>query len=125
MNKNTEKWHVVNFVGSNNAESRGIVDLLAIRKDHRTNNSKIKRGALFEAVLIQVKGGRAPFSNRRRHCTVETGIQISPLSNIRKITKYIVLLPKCTQCVNLSADEAYKLEYRKESETQRIKRHLF
>lgn len=55
------KWHVVNFVGCNNSESRGIVDLLAIRKDHRTNNSKIKRGDLFEVVLIQVKGGCAPF----------------------------------------------------------------
>lgn len=55
------KWHVVNFVGSNNSESRGIVDLLAIRKDHRINNSKIKRGDLFEVVLIQVKGGCASF----------------------------------------------------------------
>ncbi len=55
------KWHVVNFVGSHNSESRGIVDLLAIRKDHRTNDRKIKRGDLFEVVLIQVKGGCAPF----------------------------------------------------------------
>lgn len=59
--KNGAKWHVLNFVGSNNSESRGIVDLLAIRKDHRTNSSKLKRGDLFEVILIQVKGGCAPF----------------------------------------------------------------
>lgn len=58
--KNGAKWHVVNFVGSNNSESRGVVDLLAIRKDHRTNDSKIKKGDLFEIVLIQVKGGCSP-----------------------------------------------------------------
>lgn len=55
------KWHVVNFVGSNNSESRGIVDLLAIRKDHQSHDDKIKRGDLFEIILIQVKGGNAPF----------------------------------------------------------------
>ncbi|MBN1363472.1 MAG: hypothetical protein JW976_01570 [Syntrophaceae bacterium] len=60
-NEGGAKWHVVNFVGSSNSESRGIVDLLAIRKDHRTNDSKIKRGDLFDVVLIQVKGGSAPF----------------------------------------------------------------
>ncbi len=69
------KWHVVNFVGSNNSESRGIVDLLAIRKDHRTNNSKIKRGDLFEVVLIQVKGGYASFP---------TGEDIARLKQVSK-----------------------------------------
>jgi hypothetical protein len=73
--KNGTKWHVVNFVGSNNAGSRGIVDLLAIRKDHRTNNSKIKRGDLFEVVLIQVKGGCAPFP---------TGEDIARLKQVSK-----------------------------------------
>lgn len=69
------KWHVVNFVGSNNSESRGIVDLLAIRKDHRINNSKIKRGDLFEVVLIQVKGGCASFP---------TGEDIARLKQVSK-----------------------------------------
>lgn len=45
------KWHVVNFVGSNNSESRGIVDLLVIRKDHQTHDDKIKRGDLFDIVF--------------------------------------------------------------------------
>jgi len=58
--KNGAKWHVVNFLGPNNSESRGIVDLLAIRKDHRSHDAKVKRGDFFEIVLIQVKGGDAP-----------------------------------------------------------------
>jgi hypothetical protein len=33
-------------------------------------------------------------------------------------------LPKSTQCGNLSINEAYKLEYGKEHETQRIKGDL-
>jgi len=59
--KNGAKWHVVNFVGSANSESRGVVDLLAIRKDHHSKNVGIKIGDLFDIVLIQVKGGSAPF----------------------------------------------------------------
>jgi hypothetical protein len=53
------KWNVVAFGGQSGAESRGIVDLIAIRKDHRQVTTGIKRGDLFEIVLIQVKGGSA------------------------------------------------------------------
>ena len=59
--KNGAKWHVVNFIGSANAESRGVVDLVAIRKDHHSQNFEIKIGDLFDIVLIQVKGGCASF----------------------------------------------------------------
>jgi hypothetical protein len=59
--KDGAKWHVINFVGSANSESRGVVDLIAIRKDHYCQNPPIKIGDLFEVVLIQVKGGNAPF----------------------------------------------------------------
>src|SRR3989337_2314823 len=59
--KNGAKWHVVNFVGSANSESRGVVDLIAIRKDHHSQNAEIKIGDLFDIVLIQVKGGSASF----------------------------------------------------------------
>lgn len=52
-------WNVVNFNGPNGSESRGIVDLLAIRKDHRSKKAGLKRGDLFEIVLIQTKGGSA------------------------------------------------------------------
>jgi len=62
--KNGAKWHVVNFLGPNNAESRGVVDLLAIRKDHQMRDAKVKRGDLFEIVLIQVKGGGALFPSK-------------------------------------------------------------
>ncbi len=62
--KNGAKWHVVNFLGPNNSESRGVVDLLAIRKDHRSHDAKVKRGDLFEIVLIQVKGGGALFPTK-------------------------------------------------------------
>lgn len=53
------KWNIVNFNGPNGAESRGIVDLLAIRKDHRSKRVGLKLGDLFEIVLIQTKGGSA------------------------------------------------------------------
>lgn len=54
------RWHVVNFLGPANCESRGVVDLLAVRKDHRLHDDVVKRGDLFDLVLIQVKGGSAP-----------------------------------------------------------------
>jgi hypothetical protein len=57
-NKNSPFWHVINFLGAGKQESAGIIDLLAIRKDHG------KAGALppgdgFEIILVQVKGGKA------------------------------------------------------------------
>ena len=53
------RWHVVNFIGTK-AESRGIVDLLAIRKNHHeTPEAPLKKGDLFEVVLLQVKGGKS------------------------------------------------------------------
>jgi hypothetical protein len=55
------KWHIVDFVGPNGCESRGIVDLVAVRKDHSANCDVVKRGDLLDIVLIQVKGGSAPF----------------------------------------------------------------
>ena len=54
------KWNLVDFCGQAKAESRGIVDLLAIRKDHRVETLSLKRGDLFDMVLIQTKGGSAP-----------------------------------------------------------------
>lgn len=54
------KWNLVDFGGRAKSESRGIVDLIAIRKDHRRHGAGVKRGDLFEMVLIQTKGGAAP-----------------------------------------------------------------
>ena len=53
-------WNLVDFGGKAKAEARGIVDLIAIRKDHRHDGPGLKRGDLFEIVLIQTKGGSAP-----------------------------------------------------------------
>ena len=58
-NKGRTTWHVVSFCGRHGCESTGIVDLLAVRKDHRTPKQGLKRGDLLEIVLIQVKGGSA------------------------------------------------------------------
>lgn len=54
------KWNLVDFGGKTKAEARGIVDIIAIRKDHRHDGHGLKRGDLFEIVLIQTKGGSAP-----------------------------------------------------------------
>jgi len=55
------RWQLVTFVGPQGGESVGIIDLVAIRKDHSAGRAGLKRGDLFEIVLIQVKGGSAPF----------------------------------------------------------------
>lgn len=48
------QWQLVSFPGPNGAESRGIVDVLAIRKNHRATSKVFARGDLFEMVIIQV-----------------------------------------------------------------------
>ncbi len=53
------KWSIVDFGGRTGSEARGIVDLMAIRKNHRHSVPGLKRGDLFEIVLIQTKGGTA------------------------------------------------------------------
>jgi hypothetical protein len=53
------KWQLVSFLGPNGRESRGVVDLVAIRKDHGTDDGKVRRGDFFDIVLIQIKGGGA------------------------------------------------------------------
>jgi hypothetical protein len=50
-------WEIVNFTGPAGRESRGIVDFLLIRKDHRPG--AVARGDFFEIILVQVKGGSA------------------------------------------------------------------
>jgi hypothetical protein len=53
------KWQVVSFNGKGGHESYGIVDMIAIRKNHSHTEASRYRGDLFEIVLIQVKGGSA------------------------------------------------------------------
>jgi hypothetical protein len=54
-------WKMVAFTGPRGGESVGIVDVLAIRKDHRGLASGFKRGDAFEIILFQIKGGSAPW----------------------------------------------------------------
>jgi hypothetical protein len=52
---------LVDFGGKTKAEARGIVDLIAIRKDHRQDRAGLKRGDLLE---------NGSNSDQRRGCTV-------------------------------------------------------
>ena len=52
-------WHLLTFTGPDGRESRGVIDLIAIRKDHSEPIAGTKRGDCLQVVLIQVKGGRA------------------------------------------------------------------
>jgi len=53
------RWHLLTFAGPDGGESRGVVDMLAIRKDHAPPRIGLKRGDTFQVILIQVKGGYA------------------------------------------------------------------
>lgn len=53
------RWQLVTFYGKSGSESVGVVDLLAIRKDHGEPFGGIRRGDALQIILIQVKGGRA------------------------------------------------------------------
>ena len=56
-----DRWKFVSFRGKNKAEWRGVVDLVAIRKSAaQPEGGLLKRGDLFDLVLIQLKGGSAP-----------------------------------------------------------------
>jgi hypothetical protein len=57
--KKSPQWHFVKFDGPNGRESRGVVDLVAIRKDHAEHGTGLKRGDALQIILIQVKGGSA------------------------------------------------------------------
>jgi len=69
-------WQIVAFEGKKGGESRGIVDLLAIRRDHHYKKKPLKIGDLFEIILIQVKGG-----NARRP-------SLSDIERLNKVGKY-------------------------------------
>lgn len=53
------RWHLLTFAGREGGESRGVVDLIAIRKNHGEPFDGTKRGDTFQIILIQVKGGYA------------------------------------------------------------------
>ena len=53
------RWQLVTFYGKSGGESVGVVDMLAIRKDHSEPLSPCRRGDALQIILIQVKGGSA------------------------------------------------------------------
>jgi len=53
------RWQLITFCGKSGGESVGVVDLLAVRKDHGKPVGRIKRGDALQLILIQVKGGTA------------------------------------------------------------------
>ncbi len=53
------RWQLVTFCGRAGGESVGVVDLLAVRKDHRKPLAGTKRGDALQIILIQVKGGKS------------------------------------------------------------------
>lgn len=53
------RWQLVTFYGKAGSESVGVVDLLAIRKDHGAPVVGVRRGDALQIILIQVKGGAA------------------------------------------------------------------
>ena len=54
------RWQLVTFYGKAGSESAGVVDMLAVRKDHGAPTGVIRRGDALQIILIQVKGGTAP-----------------------------------------------------------------
>ena len=61
------RWQLITFCGVSGAESVGVVDLMAIRKDHGKPLPDTKRGDAFQIILIQVKGGHRLRSVARHH----------------------------------------------------------
>jgi hypothetical protein len=58
--KVAKRWRFISFRGKGKGEWRGVVDLLALRKNTmEPGRYPLKRGDLFEIILIQMKGGAA------------------------------------------------------------------
>jgi len=51
------RWQLVTFYGKSGSESVGVVDMLAIRKNHGAPLGAMRRGDALQIILIQVKGG--------------------------------------------------------------------
>jgi hypothetical protein len=59
-NRVASRWKFVSFRSKKGREWRGIVDLLAIRKDtSEPSHDGLKRGDLFDIIIVQIKGGKA------------------------------------------------------------------
>lgn len=55
-----KRWKFISFRGTGKGEWRGVVDVLAIRKDTTQSSAiDLRCGDLFDLVLVQIKGGSA------------------------------------------------------------------
>ena len=55
-----KRWQFVSFRGKKKGDSRGVVDVVAIRRCMSAPSKRIlKSGDLFDIVLVQIKGGSA------------------------------------------------------------------
>ena len=82
------RWQLVTFYGKSGAESVGVVDMLAIRKDHGAPVGAMRRGDPLQIIPIQVKGGTAARPTpedatrlravAKRHGACEVNFQYSP-----------------------------------------------
>ena len=55
-----KRWQFISFRGAGKGEWKGVVDVLAIRKNTAIPSAAdLKRGDLFEIILVQIKGGAA------------------------------------------------------------------
>jgi len=56
----SKRWRFVSFRGAGGGEWKGVVDILAVRKDtSKSSHEMLKSGDLFDFVLVQMKGGSA------------------------------------------------------------------
>ena len=77
------RWQLVTFYGKSGAESVGVVDMLAVRKDHSKPMGAAKRGDALQIILIQVKGALL----RRQHGKMRRGCALS-LRNMVHVTSF-------------------------------------
>lgn len=105
--KGGAKWRVVDFNGPGGQESRGIVDLLAIRKNHRPTDQAIARGDLFEMVLVQVKGGSAKMPSG---ADVQRMLQVKQHHQASRVLLVEWKLGKLLRCFELDADGRHLVE---------------
>lgn len=78
------RWQLVTFYGSGGGESVGVVDMIAIRKDHRKPTGELRRGDLLQIVLIQVKGGGAAMP------TAEDGARLRGVARRHRAQKVLL-----------------------------------
>jgi hypothetical protein len=71
------RWQFVSFRGRRGSESRGVVDVLAVRRCMTPNRDAVlKAGDLFDIILVQLKGGDAPMPTKE------------DVARLRKVARY-------------------------------------